>query len=232
MRVLNFLDPNTLARTYRDPMAWIILAVDLFPIIAVLTLGWGAVPLVFLYWLENLIIGAVALARMMGASVRNGLAGLASMGFIGPFFIVHYGMFCFVHGVFVSVFANINAAGEPFGGSSGFPTPISLIEQALSSGPNMTWFILAIIAVQVILFAQDYIGRGEYLKTSIEAEMSAPYGRIVVLHIGIFAGAFAMAALGEPMLGILALILLRAFWGVFLTVRRRARLDDALQTKS
>mgnify|MGYP001804404904 FL=1 len=62
--------------------------------------------------------------------------------------------------------------------------------------------------------------------------MQAPYGRIIILHIGIFAGAFAMAAIGEPMWGILALILLRALWGVFLTVRRRSRIDGALQLKS
>ena len=225
--MLSFLNPDTLARTYRDPMAWVILAVDLFPIIAVLTMGWGAAPLVFLYWLENLIVGAVALARMIGASVKDGLSGLATMGFIGPFFIVHYGMFCFVHGVFVSVFASLSAEGAP-----GFPSPLSLIDQALSSGANMGLFILAIIAVQVVLYFQDFILRGEYRNTSVQAEMTAPYGRIVVLHIGIFAGAFAMAAMGEPMLGILALILLRALWGVILTVRRRLRLDGALQTKS
>ncbi|MEP1143129.1 MAG: DUF6498-containing protein [Henriciella sp.] len=225
--MLNFLNPNTLAQTYRDPMAWVILAVDLFPIIAVLTFGWGAVPLVFLYWLENLIVGAVALARMIGASVSSGIGGLVSMAFIGPFFIVHYGMFCFVHGVFVSVFADMESAVN-----SGFPSPVGLIEQALTSGANMPTFVLAIVAVQGVLFVQDFILRGEYRKTTIQAEMTAPYARIVVLHIGIFAGAFAMAALGEPMLGILALILLRALWGVVLTVRRRLRLDNALQLKS
>lgn len=222
--MLNFLNPNTLAQTYRDPMAWVILAVDLFPIIAVLTLGWGAVPLVFLYWLENLIVGAVALARMIGASVSNGIAGLFGIAFIGPFFIVHYGMFCFVHGVFVSVFASMGSAAD-----MGFPSPMGLIEQALASGANMPTFVLAIVAVQIVLFIQDFILRGEYRKTTIQAEMTAPYARIVVLHIGIFAGAFAMAAMGEPMLGILALILLRALWGVLLTVRRRLRLDEALQ---
>ncbi len=225
--MLSFLNPDNLARTYRDPMAWVILAVDLFPIFAVLTMGWGAAPLVFLYWLENLIVGAVALARMIGASVKDGLSGLAIMGFIGPFFVVHYGMFCFVHGVFVSVFANLSADGTP-----GFPSPFALIDQALSSGANMGLFVSAIIAVQVVLYFQDFIARGEYRTTSVQAEMTAPYGRIVVLHIGIFAGAFAMAAMGEPMLGILALILLRALWGVLLTVRRRLRLDGALQTKS
>lgn len=225
--MLNFLDPNTLARTYREPIAWIILAVDLFPIIAVLTMGWGAVALVFLYWLENLIIGAVTLAKMTATSMRDGPVGLIGMAFLGPFFFVHYGMFCFVHGVFVSVFANLSSNSDP-----GFPSPVGLIEQALASGPNMPTFVLAIIGVQIILFVQDYLLRGEYRETTIDKEMMAPYGRIIILHFGIFAGAFAMVALGEPMLGILALILLRALWGIFLTVRRRLRLDDALQTKS
>ena len=225
--MLSFLDPNTLARTYRDPVAWIILAVDLFPIWAVLTLGWGAAPLVFLYWLENLIIGAVALAKMVASSVREHVIGLTGMLFIGPFFVFHYGMFCFVHGVFVSTFASMNSPGGP-----GFPTPSGLVQEALQSGASMPTFVLAIIAVQIFLFIQDFILRGEYRETSVDQEMMKPYGRVIVLHIAIFAGAFAMAALGEPMWGMLALILLRAAWGVFLTVRRRLRIDGAPQLKS
>lgn len=227
--MLNFLDPNTLARTYRDPVAWAILAVDLFPIWAVLTLGWGAAPLVFLYWIENLIIGAVALAKMIATSMKESPAGLIAMAFVGPFFIVHYGMFCFVHGVFVGVFAQMS---RNTGDVSSFPSPIGLIENALASGNSMPTFVLAIIALQVFLFFQDFIWKGQYRETTVEKEMTAPYGRIVVLHIGIFAGAFAMIALGEPMWGILALIGLRALWGVFFTVSRRYRLDGALQTKS
>lgn len=225
--MLSFLDPNTLARTYRDPVSWVILAVDLFPIWAVLTMGWGAAPLVFLYWLENLIIGAVALARMMAASVQDSLLGLVSMAFLGPFFVVHYGMFCFVHGGFVNVFAKMSSGSDP-----GFPSPLGLIQEALASGANMPAFVLAIIALQSFLFVQDFILRGQYRETTITKEMTEPYARIIVLHFGIFAGAFAMVAIGEPMWGILALILLRALWGVFLTVRRRIRLDDAVQLKS
>lgn len=226
--MLSFLDPNTLARTYRDPVAWVILAVDLFPIWAVLTLGWGAAPLVFLYWLENVIIGAVTLAKMIATSVREHIIGIAGMLFIGPFFVFHYGMFCFVHGVFVSAFAHMSAGTN----DPGFPTPWGLIQEALASGASMPAFVLAIILVQIFLFVQDYILRGEYRETSIDQEMMKPYGRVIVLHIAIFAGAFAMAALGEPMWGMLALILLRAAWGVFLTVRRRLRIDSALQLKS
>lgn len=225
--MLSFLDPNTLARTYRDPVAWVILAVDLFPIWAVLTLGWGAAPLVFLYWLENVIIGAVTLAKMVAASVKAHMIGLLGMLFIGPFFVFHYGMFCFVHGVFVSAFASMGSQVD-----AAFPTPWGLIDQALASGASMPAFVLAIILVQIFLFLQDFILRGEYRETSVDAEMMKPYGRVIVLHIAIFAGAFAMVALGEPMWGMLGLILLRAAWGVFLTVRRRVRIDGALQQKS
>ena len=225
--MLSFLNPNTLARTYRDPVAWAILAVDLFPIWAVLTLGWGAAPLVFLYWLENVIIGAVTLAKMIATSAKEHIIGVLGILFIGPFFVFHYGMFCFVHGIFVSAFANMDSSS-----AVGFPSPVGLIHEALLSGASMPTFVLAIIAVQIFLFVQDYILRGEYRETSVEKEMMKPYGRVIVLHIAIFAGAFAMAALGEPMWGMLALILLRAAWGVFLTVRRRLRLDGAPQLKS
>ena len=225
--MLSFLDPNTLARTYRDPMAWVILAVDLFPVWAVLTMGWGAAPLVFLYWLENVILGAVALAKMIATSMKEHPIGLIGMLFIGPFFVVHYGMFCFVHGIFVNVFANLNNGSDP-----GFPSPWGLIEAALQSAPNMTLFVVAIIAVQVVLFVQDFVLGGEYRRTTVDKEMMAPYARVIVLHIAIFAGAFAMAAIGEPMWGMLGLIGLRALWGVFLTVRRRHLIDDALQLKS
>ncbi|MCF6328903.1 MAG: DUF6498-containing protein, partial [Henriciella sp.] len=63
----------------------------------------------------------------------------------------------------------------------------------------------------------------------IQQEMMAPYSRIIVRHIGLFVGMAALIAFGEPMLGILALILLRAIWGVFLTTRRRLRLDGDIR---
>ncbi len=222
--MLSFLDPNTLARTYRDPVAWVILAVDLFPIWAVLTMGWGAAPLVFLYWLENLIVGAVALARMIAASVKQSPLGLLAMLFLGPFFIVHYGMFCFVHGIFVAAFAGMESGEGP-----DFIGPVSLIENALNSAPAMPTFIGAIIIVQIFLYVRDFIMRGQYREVGVDEEMQAPYARVVVLHIGIFAGAGGLALIGNPLWGILALIGLRAIWGVFMTVRRRLKLDGDLQ---
>jgi hypothetical protein len=49
-------------------------------------------------------------------------------------------------------------------------------------------------------------------------------------HIGIFAGAAALFLLGQPMLGVLALIVFRAVWGVLTNSRQfgmEAKLDQA-----
>jgi len=191
--MLNWLNPDELLRTYRDPIAIAILLVDLFPVFAVLALGWGAAALVFLYWLENLVIGAVTLARMTAASAAEHPIGLVGMLFIGPFFIVHYGMFCFVHGIFVHVFA------QGMDTNPGFPDPISLISYALNSGAMMELFLGAIMVLQAVIFVTDYLMSGAYKSAEPQKEMMAPYGRILVLHFGLFAGMAALMAFGEPL---------------------------------
>lgn len=213
--------PATLIRTYRDPIAVLILLVDLFPVFAVIGLGWGAAALVFLYWLENLIVGGVTVVRMLSAGIYSKTGQAIPAIFLSLFFSVHYGMFCFVHGFFVNFFSNMSS------GSVQPPDihPLDLIQTAMESGAQMGLFITAIIGMQAILYVRDFLIGGEIGRVRLMEEMSAPYTRIVILHIGIFAGAGALMLIGEPMIGILALILLRGLWGVVLTVRRRFRLD-------
>jgi hypothetical protein len=81
------------------------------------------------------------------------------------------------------------------------------------------YFIYAIIAFQVLVFVWEFVLKGEWRTTNPMAEMFAPYGRIIVLHLAIFGGAFALFALGQPMIGVLALILFRAVYGVVTNAR-------------
>ena len=225
--MLALFSRDHLARTYGEPVAWLILAVDLFPIWAIFMLGWGAEPLVFLYWLENLIIGGVTLSRMFLAGRHSGPGGVAAVSALSLFFLVHYGLFCYVHGVFLHIFTAIGTAADPE-----FLGPFSLVDRALDSGTYMPIFIFAIIALQGLLFYRDYVLSGAYKSADLKQEMSAPYGRIIVLHVAIFAGVAAMIAWGEPLIGILGLLSLRIIWGVYLTVKRRLTLDSAAHKKS
>ncbi len=211
-------DPSSIFRVLRDPLTAAGLFVDLAPIIAVIGFGWGAAPLVQLYWFENVVIGAFVLLRMGLASTRESPIGAAKMLFVGPFFIVHYGMFCFIHGQFVNIFAAMSEGYD----SADFLGPIGLINAAISSAPGAQMFAAMIVAWQAIAVLADAVFTSPMAIRTVDQEMMAPYGRVIVLHIGIFAGAFAMTALGEPMIGVLALIGLKAAWGLFLASRRRS----------
>ena len=221
---MNF-DPALLARTYRDPIAAIGLIVDLIPIYAVLVLGWGAVPLVFLYWLENVVIGAATISRMILAGILGGSVALIGAIFLSVFFTSHYGMFCFVHGIFLMSFAEMGAGSSP-----DFLSPFGLVGYALQAGPGMLGFVALIAVFNLVVIINDDLFNGQVGTGSINEIMMAPYGRVIVLHVGVFAGAGALIALGQPMVGVLALILLRVLWGVFISVRRRQRLDQEPNT--
>ena len=209
-----FFDPAELGRAYRDPLSWVSLCVDLLPVAAVFMFGWGAIPLVVLYWLENLVIGVFTVLRMLGTVAAN-VGNLFGVMFMAPFFSVHYGGFCFVHGVFISVFA----------GQDDFPNPVDLVGWALGTAPEMIWFVAAIAGVSLLYYVFDFFGRGEFRRTSLDAEMASPYGRVVTLHIAIILGAGIAIGLDQPLMGVLLLILIRVVFGILTTVRRRRSRD-------
>jgi hypothetical protein len=213
------ISPSLIARAYTDPLSWLNLAVDLLPLWAILQFGWGATPLVALYWLENLVIGLFAAARMAGAGVtqlaRGEAAGAAAF-FLVPFFCVHYGAFCWGHGIFIATFADQTL---------GLPSPQGLIAWALGTGPHMLWFLGAILAANLVFFLTDFIARGDITRTKLDAEMTAPYGRIVTLHVAIILGAMFAFGTDEPLLGVFLLILIRVAFGIVLAVRRRMKRD-------
>ena len=75
---------------------------------------------------------------------------------------------------------------------------------------------LAILLVLVGLFIShglsyrlNYIGRGEYLRTTAIQQMFAPYGRLVVLHVTIIFGAILIGVTGAPAAAIVVLVLLK-----------------------
>ncbi len=211
-----FFDPSELIRAYRDPLSWVSLAVDLAPVWAVFVFGWTATPLVALYWLENLVIGAFTILRMIGTALSS-VVSLAMALFMVPFFFFHYGMFCFVHGIFVRVFAGGEDGGEL--------EPISLIQWALGTAPEMFGFVAAIAGVSLLYYVFDFIGRGEYKTSNPQVEMFSPYGRIVTLHIAIILGAGVAFSLNEPLTGVLLLIVIRVVFGIVMTVMRRRKRD-------
>jgi hypothetical protein len=179
------------------------------PLFGVLFLGWNVWTILTIYWLENGVVGVfniLKMARAAGpeptgraATLYNGrpvIGGAAAKTTLIPFFVVHYGIFWVVHGIFVLTLPQFQA----FGGETA----------GIANDPGAVLFVLLGLAIShAVSYRLNYIGRGEYLRTSVSAQMTAPYGRLVVLHITIIVGGLAIAMTGAPSAAVLILVLLK-----------------------
>ncbi len=77
-----------------------LVAVNLLPVVGVLFWGWDAGAIVLLYWSENLVVGIYNVLKMACVKVEPAAANVGKL-FMIPFFMVHYGGFTAVHGLFV-----------------------------------------------------------------------------------------------------------------------------------
>ena len=209
------------------PAAWMrpsviaLVLANLAPGFGVLFLGWEVFPLLFLFWSENVIIGLLNALKMLLAAPENPL-GWAAKAFMIPFFCVHYGMFTFVHGVFV-----ISLFGGGMVHGSGFPNPQTFWR--IMQENHLGWAILGLAVSRGISFVTNYLMNGEYQRASLPVLMQQPYGRIVVLHLTILGGGFLMMALHSPAVGLLLLIVLKTGLDLRGHLKERTKFSAAAQ---
>ncbi|UCG49793.1 MAG: hypothetical protein JSU94_08415 [Phycisphaerales bacterium] len=190
-----------------------LIAANALPLYGVAFLKWNAAAIVLLYWAENLVVGFYNILKIALAPVKEPVEHLGKL-FVIPFFMVHYGGFMAVHGVFVLAFF---AKSEPkFPGSGGAPTwpcflvflqlLLGVIRQAWAALPPGTKpILLMLFASHGVSFVHNFLLKREYESTDPGKLMAAPYTRIVVMHVAIIFGAFISVALKSP-LGILVIL--------------------------
>lgn len=189
----------------RRPSSIALLVANVIPLMGVLIFGWQVFPLVLLFWFENVILGVINILKMAIAQPRTPYTLPAKL-FMIPFFSIHYGMFTFVHGVFIMViFGGGMKSGTPFPTMFGGPTSFwgALV------GHHLHWAALGLAMSHFISFIFDYVRPGVYRTIALPALMSAPYGRIVVLHLTILIGGALVMFMGSPMVGLLLLVVLK-----------------------
>jgi len=169
--------------------------------------GVESFDLIFLYWLENVVIGVMMILRMVIRPYSHPLE-FAMPLLLVPFFAVHYGMFCYVHGQFViSLFGN---SLQPVFAGMDIPGIIPPLIEAR----HLFWPLMGLFAYQLFDWIRDTSQRG-LGSDGIKELTVAPHRRIVVMHITIIGSGFAMVALHEPLAGLLLLIVFKTGMDIY-----------------
>jgi hypothetical protein len=171
----------------------------MLPIYGVVVFGWDAFYIVVLYWAEKLVIGFYNILKIATAKVAHPIEHLGKL-FLIPFFIVHFGGFVAVHGIFIFLIF-----GKDKGGS------------ALNTGHALPCFLV---------FVQMLIGVIWHRWTTIPKDMKYVIVSLFLSYDASFvfnyliAGAFLSGMIGSPAGVLIVLIVLKTIIDVKLHLRQ------------
>ncbi len=195
-----------------------LLLANLVPLYGVLQWGWSVSSVILLFWLENLIIGAVNVMRFLFASPQ--VISTSQRIVSTVFFTVHYGTFCLVHGLFVLMMFSKSFGVES--GILGVGDMLPIVERALQQD-KLIWPLLGIAASHLFSFGINYIGGGEYQRTSEKQLMKLPYARVIVLHITIIIGGILIQVFDSPTASLVLLVCIKTAMDLVAHRREHAR---------
>ncbi len=210
------------------PASLALIAMNLIPLIGVFFFGWDAGTIIFLYWLENVVIGVLNIPKLLscrGVTPRPGEetkamrdrsqsrgnyeghvnagkpAPLAGLIFLAVFFSVHYGIFCYGHYMF------IQSSFKAMPKFSDLPTALA--------GGLLLWSLLGLALSHFISMLVNFYGKKEYQTRSANVQMFMPYTRIVVLHVVIIFGGFLSLIFNEGLGTLIMLVLIKTVVDLF-----------------
>lgn len=187
----------------------LLVAANLLPLVGVFLWDWDVFFLLLLFWCENVVIGLFGIARLIVAAnndtIKEGL-------FLPLFFVVHYGGFMFGH--FMVLFGMYSSNVEELGRSA---QPEDYYRLVLE---NLNWIAVAAIFVSHgWSFVENFMGRSEHERLSPMQAMGLPYKRMFITHVALILGGFFLIERGQPLGGLVILILLKI--GLDVTFHRR-----------
>lgn len=207
-----------------------LVAANLIPLGGVVFFGWDVFTIMFLFWMENVVVGVFNVLRM-AVAWREGIFGLIYKVFLIPFFVFHYGMFALAHGVFVfAIFKpEFFRAGDAI--SSGHVLPWGILFDLIGRYvPPWTMLALGGLAVSHgVSFVSNFIVGGEFRRVDVDTLMMAPYSRVILLHLTLLGGGFIMLTFGAPQIVVALLVVLKIAMDLHAHVKERKKLAAAIQ---
>lgn len=215
-------------RLFLDPSLFALVAANLFPLGLAIFAGANAADILFLYWVENFVVAAYTILRMVSARGGGGQSGGLWIAVV--IFVLHFGLFSMAHaGILLGFFWDQSNLFEL--SPRGMLNPDIAAE--FGRAPADVWTVVPVeFALQIaVLFishgvslVQNYLKGGEYLVATPDKEMMRPYNRVAVMHVAAIATGFLATSQGSPLALLVILVLLKTGVDVHSHVRSHASL--------
>ena len=170
-----------------------LLCANAIPFLGALFLDWDIASVLALYWLETAVIGLFTVLKLL--TVKNALPMPMPMGgrlFMAVFFCVHFGLFQFVHGVFLVFLLLLGDRGDSF---STLQAPARLLDSL--AGTSELVAVLGIIISHAVSFVANWLIGREREHVPAQVVLFSPYRRVVAMHLTLLLGAFVTLAIGS-----------------------------------
>jgi hypothetical protein len=150
-----------------------LIAANLLPLAGVLFFGWDLASVIVLFWAESAVIGFYTALKMA-------VVGKFGALLMVPFFVGHFGGFMAGH--FLLIY-------ELFVRGAFATGPAPPVRAALYAIFSPLWVSLAALFISHgVSFVDNFLGRREFVGTTMKALMVAPYNRIVVMQLALIFG--------------------------------------------
>ncbi len=174
---------------------------NILPVLGILFWDWKPFDVVFLYWLENIMVGIFVVLRML-VKPNNALLFMLGSLFLAAFFCVHYGFFTYGHGVFI---LSIFQESQTFSKNA----DIVSITIDLLHNQYLRIALIGIFLGHLFSYIFDY---KERRIDSAGEEMTKPYKRIVIMHLAILFGGFLSVMFQQDFAMALLLVAIKLFF--------------------
>ncbi len=186
------------------------IAANLIALAVALWLGWSPAYIILLFWAENIVVALWQVPRIL---LAGGDDPLPSRLFLIGFFLVHYGLFTFVHGVFVfQLFLHQNMNLDTLAAFFG------------QHGPMLA--VAGMMAAHGGRFVTD-LSDGTLARLTPQKAMSEPYSRIVILHLVVIGSGFLLEMFPVQTVGLVLLTAIKTLMDIR-NARRGAPVREAL----
>lgn len=191
-----------------------LVAANLMPIAGVALWRWQVRDVLFLYWFENILLGAFYILRVLCTDLEeNRVLWRDKLVFAGLFLLV-YGAMCLVQAGFLVAFFHPDNQPEAF---------IGTLVVGLLNKPGAYLALLAIAASHAVAFClNDPFTKAEYTDGEKLAMAFEPFKRALATGPLIFVGGFALLAINDQLVPMALLVAVKTGIDAYMLSRSRA----------